>query len=192
MAKKPDHVDPPVLAAGQQAGLLVQIGQRHVGRHVGHLHGHDLLRGKFADRSPRSAAGHDVPNVQQQAQVRRRHHVQQQRQGVEIVDELEGLVAAEVLGRLKTDGQADSRRLQGVADILEAVAMELEVLVIRPRVAGRGERGRAARAAQLPPHPRRIPAASSGPSENSRRRCPIPAAAGTCRAIFALSISRRA
>ena len=92
--------------------------------------------GSLRTRLQRSAAGHQVPDVQQQAEVRRGHHVQQQRQGVEVVDELEGPVAAEVFGGLEADGQPHARRPQRRADVVEAAAVELEVLVVGARVAG--------------------------------------------------------
>ncbi len=62
------------------------------------------------------------------------------------MDELECLVLPQIFGRLKTDAEANAGRFQGLADLLEAPLVELEVLVIRPLLAPRGQRGDATRA----------------------------------------------
>ena len=56
------------------------------------MHGHDLVHGQLADAIQRTAGNDDIPDVQQQANVRRGHHVQQEREGVKIMHELECLV----------------------------------------------------------------------------------------------------
>ena len=183
----------PPSAAGQQAGFLVDLAVAGSRRQIGHVHGHDLLGGQLADAVQRTAGDDDVPDVQQQADVRRGHHVQQEREGVQIVHELEGLVLPQILGRLEADAEANAGRLQGPADLLEPPLVELEVLVIRPLVARRGHRGNATRATGGNRRLGILRQLLSGPWQRSRRRCPSPRA-GRRLPIFslALSISRRA
>ena len=145
--------------------------------------------GRLRTVSSEPPRGHHVPNVQQQADVGGGDHVQQQRQGVQVVDELECLVLAEELGRPEAQAQADPGRLQGPANLLKTAAVELEVLVIGPLVAGRGQGGHAAGAVRPRRPPGPIPAASPIPAETSLRRCPRSTGKGKVpRRIFALSI----
>ena len=65
------------------------------------------------------------------------------------MNELEGPVLAEVFGRLETQPEADAGRLEDAADLLEPPLVELEVLVVGPRVARRRKRGHAAQAARV-------------------------------------------
>ena len=52
-----------------------------------------------------------------------------------------------ILGRLKADAEANARRLEDLADFLESPFVKLEVLVVGPGIARRGQRRHTARAA---------------------------------------------
>ena len=140
-------IDTTVLDDRQKPRFVVQLGDGHARGHLGHLHGDDLAGRNFPDRLQGPARGENVPNVDQQTDIGGGHHVQQEHQGVEIVDELEGLILPQGLQGQEPDPEPGAGRLQGLANLLESPPVEFEVLVIRAFVASGGQRGDAACAA---------------------------------------------